>query len=63
MTIKEAGKDIVKNGYHSYLIGFNGNDETSLDATNIDELEELWYSLCSEFECGVDSIDYIVCEV
>ena len=59
MTIKEVGKNIVVDKYAAYVIGFNGNDETELSAHNIDDLEELWCSLCEEFGCAKDSIDYI----
>lgn len=59
MTIKEAGKGIVRTGKATYRIGFNGNDETELSASGIKELEELWKSLCPEFECEPDSIDYV----
>ena len=44
MTIGEAGKGVVVSdtGTQTYRIGFNGNDETELDAKNMSELEELW---------------------
>ena len=47
MTIGEAGKGVVVSdtGTQTYRIGFNGNDETELDAKNMSELEELWRSL------------------
>lgn len=53
MTIREAGKGVVvgNTGAQTYRIGFNGNDETELDAKNMSELEELWRSLCPEFGC------------
>lgn len=35
------------------------DDETELDVSSIKELEDLWASLVSEFECKVDSITYI----
>ena len=59
MTIKEAVENMVVDKYTTYIIGFNGNDETELSAYNIDDLEELWCSLCEEFGCAKDSIDYI----
>lgn len=59
MTIREAGKGEVGEMPASYHIGFNGNDETELDATGMDDLEELWKSLCPEFGCEEDSVDYV----
>ena len=59
MTIKKAGKNVVVDKNATYIIGFNGNDETELSAHNIDDLEELWCSLCKEFGCAEDSVDYI----
>lgn len=61
MTIREAGKGVVKKTKSpaSYRIGFNGNDETELDTTEMDDLEELWKSLCPEFGCEEDSVDYV----
>lgn len=61
MTIREAGKGVVVDdtGTQTYRIGFNGNDETELDAKNMSELEELWRSLCSEFGCKANSVDYV----
>jgi len=52
VTIGEAGKGVVVSdtGTQTYRIGFNGNDETELDAKNMSELEELWRSLCPEFK-------------
>lgn len=37
MTIREAGKGVVvgDTGAQTYRIGFNGNDETELDAKNM----------------------------
>lgn len=61
MTILEAGKGIVVNSsrINSYHIGFNDGDETELDAKNLSELDELWKSLCPEFGCKADSVDYV----
>lgn len=61
MTIREAGKNaIMKNmGKQPYRIGFNDEDETELDASSMKELEELWESLCPEFGCEPDSVDYV----
>lgn len=61
MTIGEAGKGVVVDdtGTQTYRIGFNGNDETELDAKNMSELEELWRSLCSEFGCKANSVNYV----
>lgn len=58
MNIRRAGRKVVKNlhkGYGIYRIGFvniyGEEDETELDAMNINDLERLWLSLCPEFEC------------
>ena len=64
MTILEAGKDVVipsgSNLTHVYRIGFinkdDASDETELDAINLSDLEELWRSLCPEFNCDEDCI-------
>lgn len=61
MRIREAGKGIVvgDSGKQTYRIGFNNGDETELTARNMSELEELWNSLCCEFECKKNSVDYV----
>ncbi len=61
MTIREAGKDKVTASRKpaSYRIGFNGGDETELEANCLDDLEELWESLYPEFECAEDGVDYV----
>lgn len=61
MTIRRAGKGKVVSGKkpRSYRVGFNGGDETELDAKNMRELEELWKSLCPEFGCKENSVDYV----
>lgn len=61
MTIREAGKGVVvgDSGKQTYRIGFNGGDETELDARNMKDLEELWKSLCPEFGCKTNSVDYV----
>ena len=58
MNIRRAGRKVVKNQhkeYGIYRIGFvniyGEEDETELDAMNINDLERLWLSLCPEFEC------------
>ena len=58
MNIRRAGRKVVKNlhkEYGIYRIGFvniyGEEDETELDAMNINDLERLWLSLCPEFEC------------
>ena len=55
MTIREAGKGIVKSTGGTYQIGFTDlygeEHETELSAHNMKELEELWRSLCPEFTC------------
>ena len=54
MTIREAGKGVVvgDTGTQTYRIGFNGNDETELDAKNMSEL-------CPEFGCKANNVDYV----
>lgn len=62
MTFREAARGVVvgDTGMQTYRIGFNDGDETELDARNLTELEELWESLCPEFGCEPNSIDYVV---
>ena len=52
MNIRRAGRKVVKNlhkGYGIYRIGFvniyGEEDETELDAMNINDLERLWLPL------------------
>lgn len=61
MNIKRAGKNIVIESQKpmTYRIGFDDVDETELTASNMSELEELWLSLCPEFGCAPDSVDYV----
>lgn len=61
MTIREAGKGVVvgDTGIQTYRIGFNNGDETELNARNMSDLEELWRSLCQEFGCKANSVDYV----
>ncbi len=61
MNIREAGREVVGIGTErrDYLVGFNGHDETLLSAAGMDDLENLWLSLCPEFECDPDSVDYV----
>lgn len=61
MNIKRAGKNIVVETKKpmTYRIGFNDGDETELNVSNMSELEELWLSLCPEFGCAPDSVDYV----
>lgn len=61
MTIRQAGKGVVvgDTGPQTYRIGFNDGDETELEARNMGELEELWKSLCPEFGCKQNSVDYV----
>lgn len=58
---EKSGKGIVRKGKRPsvYRIGFNDGDETELTANGINELEELWRSLCPEFECEPDSVNYV----
>lgn len=61
MNIKRAGKNIMIETEKpmTYRIGFNDGDETELTASSMSELEELWLSLCPEFGCAPDSVDYV----
>lgn len=61
VDLRRAGKGIVRKGKRPsvYRIGFNDGDETELTANGINELEELWRSLCPEFECEPDSVNYV----
>ena len=52
MNIRRAGRKVVKNlhkGYGIYRIGFvniyGEEDETELDAMNINDLERLWHPI------------------
>ena len=63
MTVREAGKGIVRSGGGTYQIGYTdlyGRErDTELSAFGMKDLEELWSSLCPEFECRKNSIRYI----
>lgn len=61
MRLRRAAKGIVRKGKKSsvYRIGFNDGDETELTANGINELEKLWFSLCPEFECEPDGVNYV----
>lgn len=61
MNIKAACKNIVVETEKpmTYGIGFNDGAETELTASSMSELEELWLSLCPEFGCAPDSVDYV----
>lgn len=66
MNIRRAGRKVVKNlhkKYGIYRIGFvniyGEEDETELDAMNINDLERLWLSLCPKFECKGNSVCYV----
>lgn len=66
MTIRKAGKGIVKKAYgclNTYRIGFVSDegeeDQTELDAEDMKDLETLWRSLCSEFNCKANSVLYV----
>lgn len=61
MTIREAGKGVVVEDSepHDYRVGFNDGDETELTVNSAKDLEELWKSLCPEFGCSSNSVDYM----
>ena len=58
MNIRRAGRKVVKNLHKGYGI-YGEEDETELDAMNINDLERLWLSLCPEFECKGNSVRYV----
>lgn len=58
MTISEVANGIEINDW-TYLVGFNGDDETIIYAKDIEQLEELWSDLSKEFEVPEDCVDYI----
>ena len=59
MRLRRAAKGIARKSKKPsvYRIGFNDGDETELTANGINELEELWLSLCPVFECEPDRVD------
>lgn len=67
MTIREAGKGVVRKSYgvrkNTYRIGFvnrdREDDETELDAEDMNDLAKLWSSLCPEFNCKANSVTYV----
>lgn len=67
MTIREAGKGVVRKSYgvrkNTYRIGFvnrdSEEDETELDAEDMNDLVKLWSSLCPEFNCKANSVTYV----
>lgn len=67
MTIREAGKGAVRKAYggrtYAYRIGFinkhGAEDETELDAEDMKDLASLWSSLCPEFNCRANSVQYV----
>lgn len=65
MTVREMVEKIggLAEGKHAYRIGFinvrKEDDEAELDVSDLEDLEDLWASLVSEFECEADSITYI----
>nr|WP_295279960.1 hypothetical protein [uncultured Blautia sp.] len=67
MTIREAGKGVVRKAYggrtYTYRIGFinkcGTEDETELDAEDMKDLASLWSSLCPEFNCRANSVQYV----
>ena len=52
MTVRKAGKGIVRSGGGTYQIGYTDlygmEQETELSAFGMKDLEELWSSLCPE---------------
>ena len=66
MNIRRAGREIVRSTggvKTSYRIGFvnerGEEDETELDTASINDLDALWHSLCSEFQCKPNAVTYV----
>lgn len=61
MNIREvANGTVIENEMPLlYKVGFNENDETELDACDLNEHERIWKALCSEFKCNTDSVSYV----
>ncbi len=59
MTLGKAAREIVFVGRGTYNIGFNGCDETQLDACDLSELLELWIGFCAENGFHTNSVDYV----
>ena len=62
MTIYQAGEGMTIQGMAVYNIGFNGNDETQLEATGMKDLEMAWRGFCMENGIREDAVDYIEME-
>ena len=59
MTIREAGKGIVRKSYGGFANRDGEEDETELDAEDMKDLAKLWSSLCPEFNCKANSVIYV----
>ena len=63
MTIEQAGKGVVTSGGGTYRIGFINSDgfedETELDAFNMEELKMLYRDFCRENEFRQNTVLYV----
>lgn len=53
-----GGNNRPNSSYVSYR-SYSDNSRRELTASSMSELEELWLSLCPEFGCAPDSVDYV----
>ena len=63
MTLEQAGKGVVTAGGGTYRIGFINSDgfedETELDAFNMEELKMLYRDFCRENEFRQNTVLYV----
>ena len=63
MTIEQAGKGVVTSGGGTYRIGFINSDgfedETELDAFNMEELKMLYRDFCRENGFRQNTVLYV----
>ena len=65
MNIIEAAKyEVVEGIDRDYRVGFVNEenpdgDEVELTATGMDDLKDVWESLCQEFDAEPDSVTYV----
>lgn len=59
VTVYQAGEGAAIQGMAVYNIGFNGNDETQLEASGMKDLEMAWKGFCVENGIREDAVDYI----
>lgn len=63
MTLREKAKGVVTSGDGTYRIGFVNNegreDETELDAFNLQELQEVYSEFCKENNFKQNTVLYV----